>query len=135
MNTKGTWVRRALVISFFFCCSSAVAGSRTIKVKNGTTNSMQKYKYLFMKIKPTKFSIQANKQSIEQGEEKTIKISNNKLNVRYDYEFQNGRKGAKVVTFSIPEKLQSITITFAWKKKWRILINGAQPEAVQELKV
>ncbi|MFC1845551.1 hypothetical protein ACFLX2_00310 [Candidatus Dependentiae bacterium] len=132
MDAKKPWVQLALITTLFFCSK---ASARSIKVKNGITNGMEKYKYLFMKIKPTKFALEVNGEPLKHEEEKSISLAGNKLNVQYDFEFQNGRKGRRVVDFIIPDSLKAITIKFNWKNKWRVLIKGAEPQSVKKIEL
>jgi len=133
MKSKQIWSTIVLPATLFF---SSTIYARDVIIKNGITDKMEKYPYLFMKIKPTKFFISVNGKKLEQNKQEKFSIKNNKLNVRYDYEFQNGRrKGAKVVTFSIPEKIDELTIKFKWKKKWRVQIKGAKPLSVTPIEL
>ncbi len=125
---KGTIV----FLAFFFTGTSL---ARTIKVKNNITDKDKKYKFMFTKYTPSKFSIKVNGLPIEQGKEKNITIKQDKFKVRYDFEFGKHRSGANIVEFSLPKKIDSISITFNWKKKWRILIEGATPLSVESAKV
>ena len=125
----------AVLFIFTFFSFQLHAGSRQITVKNDITVKMTKYRHIFGRYKPTNFAISVNGEKIDLGQEKKVTISNNKIKVRYDYQFGKHKTGAKVVEFSIPNTMQTATITFNWKKEWRILIKGATPLSVKEIKV
>lgn len=130
MNAK-----KSLRLPIFFICFFLfnATAARNIKVKNSITDGMKSYKYLFMKIKPTAFSLSVNNVPIEQHEDKAVPILDNKLNVEYKFEFQNGRKGTRQVEFIVPEKLNKLNILFNWKTKWRVQIKGAEPQSIKEI--
>ena len=125
----------ALLCIFTFFSFQLYAGSRKITIKNDITEKMTKYRHILGRYKPTNFAISINGQKVDLGQEKTVTISDNKLKVRYDYQFGSHKTGAKVVEFLVPENMKFATITFNWKKKWRILINRATPLSVEEIKV
>jgi len=117
----------------FFCTASA----QTIEVTNNITTKMTKYKYMFVNYKPSVFKIEVNGKQIENGKTENIHVDNGKLEIRYDYEFDKHRKGAKVVAFNVPEDMKKISLTFNWKKKkkGRILIKGLKATSVTEIKL
>lgn len=125
----------ALLFTFTFFSSQTHAGSRQITVENAITEKMTKYRHIFGRYKPSNFAISVNGKKIDLGKKKEIVISDNKMKVRYDYEFGTHKTGAKIVEFSVPDTIKVATITFNWKKKWRILIKGAKPLSVEEIKV
>jgi len=131
MKQQRIGVRRVFAIILLLCAS--IAHAQSIVVKNAITKKMRGYKYLFSRYQPVKFTIKANGTTIEPGKEKTISISDGKLKVSYYFEFANGRKGTRIVTLSIPKDMEVATIEFDWKKKWRILIDGAEAESVEKL--
>ncbi|MCK5633076.1 hypothetical protein KAH94_04955 [bacterium] len=134
MNKKTIFKSFTIITSCFFLSTAICAAKRTITVKNSITKKMKQYKK-FGTHTPSRFTIKANNELIEQEKESKITLINNKLDVRYDYAFGSRRSGAKVVTYDIPKKMNSITITFNWKTEWRILIDGAKPLSVKEISV
>ncbi len=135
MNTRKVYFLGTMLCTCVLFSSQLLAKSREITVKNSITEKMTKYRHLFGRYKPSHFAISVNGEKIDLGKKKAISISNNKMKVRYDYEFGKHKTGAKVVEFSVPETLKVATIKFAWKKKWRVLIKGATPLSVKEIKV
>ena len=108
--------------------------SRTVKIKNNVVEKKLKYKYLFLTYIPTKFSITINDQELKQDEEMDVTIKDNKLSVRYDYEFMDGKRtGAKVVHFEVDPEAQELDLSFSWKDKWRVIIDGAEATSFERI--
>ncbi len=67
--------------------------------------------------------------TIERGSKKGVTITDNELKVRYTYEFLGGkRKGAKLVTFTVPETTDTLNLTFSWHDKWHVITDKANPK-------
>ena len=94
--------------------------TQKVEVTNGITEKMTGYKHFFGTFKPDTFSITVNKQPMKLGETKTFHLPDGKLNVRYDFEYEGHRKGAKIVTFEVPKDMISLSFTFDWKKKLKL---------------
>jgi len=107
---------------------------RKISVTNNITPKMKKYKHWAGRFRPSVFFISINGNKIKKDTPTNVHITNNTLRVRYDYEFGTRKIGAKVVEFLVPEETKEITIRFKWKHKWRILIEGAEPQAIEIIK-
>ncbi len=109
-------------------------GPRTVKIKNNIVEKKLKYKYLFLSYIPTKFSITINGQELKRDEKMDVTIKDNKLSVRYDYEFMDGKRtGAKVVHFEVDPEAQELDLSFSWKDEWRIIIDGATPTSFERI--
>ena len=104
---------------------------RTILVINNITPKMKKYKHWAGRFKPSIFFISINGKKIEKDKPTTVRITNDTLRVRYDYEFGTRKTGAKVVEFLVPDDTKEIIIQFKWHHKWRILIEGARPQSIE----
>ncbi len=101
--------------------------SRTVQVSNNITQKMLGYKY-FVHYYPNKFILTINDMPVEQDQTKNIIIKDNKVAVRYEYEFLHGmRKGAKITTFDIEPKADHLNITFSWDNEWRVIMADATP--------
>jgi len=116
---KGTKTTAFTIASLLFLLSSNTY-TQKVEVTNGITEKMTAYKHLLGNFKPDTFSITVNKQPMKLGETKTFHLSDSKLKVRYDFEYEGHRKGAKIVTFEIPKDMNSLTFTFDWKKKVKL---------------
>ena len=102
--------------------------TQKVEVTNGITEKMTGYKHFFGTFKPDTFSITVNKQPMKLGETKTFHLPDGKLNVRYDFEYEGHRKGAKIVTFEVPKDMISLSFTFDWKKKLKLKNKATQKE-------
>jgi len=108
---------------------------RNILVTNNITPKMKKYKHWAGRFKPSIFFISINGSKIEKNTPTTVHITNNVLRVRYDYEFGSRKTGAKVVEFLVSDDIKKIIIRFKWHHKWRILIEGAEPQSIEIINV
>lgn len=98
-----------------------------LTIKNNITPSMLAYTYLFIKYTPSLFTVKINGQLIEPGQEKTITVTDNKITVQYYFEFSTHRSGKREAEYTIKDTHKPASLTFNWKKKVRISIDGAQP--------
>lgn len=102
--------------------------TRTIKVTNSIDDSMLGYKHWSGTYTPKTFVIHANGKKINEDKTKSIEITNNRLLIRYDYDFGYNIKkarGAVEITFEVDDTSTTCDLTFSWDNKWRILIDNA----------
>ncbi len=114
----------------------------SITIENQLTKKMLTYKY-FVSYNPTKFDLYANNVHLITLDEKQrpvstqlnkVPLKDNKLVIRYYYEFMNGsRKGAKEVVFKIEPDTEILNLTFSWKDKWRVIFDNAVPISVERI--
>ncbi len=112
-----------------------VANTRQITIKNNITTGMLAYTYLFIKYSPSIFTVSVNGQQIEPGQEKTITVTDNKIKVQYHFEFSVHRSGTRSAEYSVAKTPQVASLTFGWKKKIRISIDGTTPISAEEVMV
>ena len=109
--------------------------TRAVKVTNNIEQSMLTYKHWTGKYEPSTFVMKIDGQTIEQDKEYDIIVTDNILEVRYDYSFINGiRKGAKIIKFQLEKNAVDLLITFSWNDEWRVIIDQATPVEIQEAK-
>lgn len=113
----------------------SIAQTRNITFSNKITPPMLVYTYLFIKYSPSRFNVTINGETIEPGQEKTIKVTNNTIKVQYYFEFGSHRSGTRAIEYSVAQTPATASLTFAWKKKIRITIDGATPLSAVELVV
>ncbi|MDP3889205.1 MAG: hypothetical protein Q8Q25_01525 [bacterium] len=105
---------------------------RIVTIKNEITEKMIGYKHWSGTYKPSTFVLKINDIRIDPGTEKAIAVTDDVLNVRYDYSFKNGyHTGAKKVTFELDKKTKIASVTFSWKNKWHVIIDTAIPKSIQ----
>lgn len=108
--------------------------SRQLTITNNIQDAQLAYTYCFMSYKPTSFSVQVNGKIIDQAKSERISITDNKIRVRYDYAFLNGkRKGAKEIEFEIDPQASNLALQFSWDKESRIVIDNAKPTAISKI--
>ena len=84
---------------------------------------MLQYKHWTGKYSPTKFLVTANGIPLEPGQTTSIMVTNNKLDLRFEHEFMNGkRSGDKTVPFTLKDDTIAIDLTFSWKEDDRFII-------------
>jgi len=107
---------------------------QTLQITSVIPKEPPAYKHWSGKYRPEKkFEVSSNGKVIKPGATVSIPVVEKKFKIRYDYEFQNGRGGAKEVTFSAPNDMKKGTLEFKWKNKYRLIIDGAEPKSVEVL--
>lgn len=94
---------------------------RMIRIKNAISEDMTAYKYWNINYKPSSFKITVNNQELSPDQEQTIAITNNKIVVKYEYEFMKGyRKGNQDIEVTIPPEEEQFNLEFSWYKEPRV---------------
>lgn len=102
--------------------------SRTITFKNNIKPAQLAYHYApFINPKPSTFTVSINGERIDQGQEKAIPVTNNKIKVQYYFAFGTRRNGTRSTEYTLADKVTRASFTFAWDKAIRISIDGATP--------
>lgn len=104
--------------------------NRTITLTTNITDSMLQYSYFGASYKPD-FNLKVNNQDFKCSDSKKITINENKLRVRYDYNFSGFKKGTKEVVFEVPSGTDTIDITFSWDNRWRVVATKAIPRKIK----
>lgn len=104
--------------------------NRQITITTKITEPMLKYSYFGVSYKPD-FSLKINNEEVKCSDTKKITIAENKMKVRYDYNFSGFKKGAKEVVFEVPKDVDTIDITFSWDNRWRVIANKATPRKIK----
>lgn len=108
--------------------------TRTLKVTNNISDKSLAYKYGFISYSPSSFAVHVDGKKIEATETLPITLQDNKITMRYDYEFLGGkRKGAKEIVFEIPAHTNELSFNFSWKEDHHFIINNAKPVAIKEI--
>jgi len=107
------------------------SSANTITVQNNITSEMLCYKHWSGTHEPS-FMLSINGKKIEQGKQEEIVVTDNNLEIRYDYSFVNGfRKGAKIVSCIIEKGAKDVGIEFSWDSEWHIKTDNAHPQEVK----
>jgi hypothetical protein len=113
---------------------TVIPRDRTITIQNDITHKMITYKHWTGSYTPSIFDVSINGQILKEGEKRSITIHDNKLIISYRYSFMKGyRVGARNITFKVNPEAQLLSITFAWKNKWHVLLDQASPELAEEI--
>lgn len=111
---------------------SSVSTSRQITVQNKITKDMLGYRFLGTHY-PDIFQLFINGKEVKSGNKELCSIQNNKITIRYSYQFGSHRNGAKEVIFNLDPTKSDFTVSFDWRDEYRILINNATPVSVQRI--
>lgn len=97
--------------------------SRTIKIKNGITPEMTRYRFWGSYYKPTTFYVTIGNKRIKPEEEIECNIDeSNRIDITYHYEFKNGMvTGSKCIELEVPANETSVLLTFSWDKAHRFI--------------
>jgi len=104
--------------------------NRTITINTKITENMIRYSYFGASYKPD-FSLKVNNQELRCSESKKVTLNENKMKVRYDYNFSGFKKGAKEVVFEVPNDIDTVDVTFSWDNRWRVVANNAKPRKIK----
>ncbi len=104
--------------------------SRTITIKNGIKPEMLIYKKHWSgSYEPKPFEVIIDGKKLEQGASTEVAIADNKIAIQYSYSFMMGyRKGTDEVTFTIPEKQDTLQLTFSWDDDFRLKLDHGAPK-------
>jgi len=106
---------------------------KIIIIKNNIKPIMLRYKHWSGTYEPTTFIITINGQKIRPNTKQNVTISNNQLDVRFNYAFLNGkRRGAKIVSFILNTNSSTLNFSFSWHDKWQVIIENATPQKVKK---
>lgn len=62
-----------------------------------------------------------------------VPVENDEVIIRYDYNFGLGYKGAKEITFTVPNNTKEYELEFSWKNQSRVTLSQAKPKSVKRL--
>jgi hypothetical protein len=96
-----------------------------INFKNDITKKMTEYRYMFFTYKPDVLTVTINGESVEPGQSKAIAITDNKVNIRYHFQFGSHRSGIRAAEYEINKTDKPQSLRFNWKNKNRISLSGA----------
>jgi len=110
-----------------------IGTQRTITIHNQITKQMLGYRKFFKTFYPS-FKLSINNKPLLPGKSLRMPVTNNQLDIRYDYSFANGMyKGGKVTQFKLNPKSSEHAVTFSWGNKWRLQLDQATPISTKRL--
>lgn len=84
-------------------------------------------KHWMGKREPNSFAILVDGKELAMGKTITTTIENNILDIQYNYSFAMGiYQGKRKVTFEVPEKQHTLSMTFSWENDHRVILDHAK---------
>lgn len=107
---------------------------RVVSITNNINPEMLVYKHWSGDKVPEPFAIVVDGKPLEPGKTTSVALEDDKLNVQFNYSFMMGyRKGTREVTFKVPEKQDTLNMTFSWDNDHRIILDKAQAIEKREI--
>jgi hypothetical protein len=103
--------------------------SREVTFTSKLTDEKKGYSLIVTTYKPSKFKITINGHKLKDGRSLHIPVEDNKLLIRYDYEFNAMFKtfsGYREVEFELDPSRDHYSIDFSWRHENRFIIHHAK---------
>lgn len=111
----------------FLYSPTTFCNTRNITIHNAISKKMLRYKY-FISYAPSTFILKVNGKDIPLGKKETVPVTNNTLEVSYNYSFLKGlRKGNHKIVYNVKPEVKECSLTFSWYTKFHIDIDHAKP--------
>ncbi len=107
-----------------------IIAQRTIAISNAITDDMITYKKHWSGNHKPNFTMKVNNQEIKNGTTADVIVTDDKLDVSFNYEFtvckKTYRAGGKKLHYKVPQNVNKVTSTFSWDVNSNVVIDNAE---------